>query len=86
MSIRDYLSIAVTVTAVILLFTAEPAINNFGKDSYARSWCTFGMVKSDVYLSAPPEEQSRMRIICHRSSLIGPFRFMYDLTGFPSAE
>ena len=86
MSIRDYFSIAVTVTAFVLLFTAEPAINNFGKDADARSWCTYGMVNSEVYLSAPPEERRRMRVICHRSSLIGPFRFAYDLTGFPSAE
>ena len=86
MTIRDYMAWAVRVAAAVLLFTAEPAINTFGKNPQARSWCAHDMVQADEYVAAPSEERRLMRAMCHRSSLIEPFRFAYDITGFPSAD
>lgn len=86
MAFRDYVSSAIRVAAIAALATAGPAINTFGKDPEKQSWCTQDMLHAKAYVSAPLEQRRWMRAMCHRGSLIEPFRFAYDLTGFPSVE
>lgn len=86
MSYKHYLAWAFRFAAVALLFAAEPVINTFGKDPYTQRLCLREVAKAKDYIEASPDDRRWMRADCHRNSLLDPFRFAYDITGFPSAE
>ena len=86
MSFRTYLAWTLRIAAVVFLLGAEPAINSFGKDPQAQTSCLREVVRTKDYIAATSEERRWLREDCHHSSLIEPFRFAYEITGFPSAE